>query len=100
MARFGSGIHCAVSRFWVVARTLIRKFRKTGITHDGTSFTPITVSVSYSRTPRMRKNDPVSHVMTKDVVILDLSDPISKARRLFEESGIHHLPVVKHWWAC
>ena len=42
----------------------------------------------------MRKNDPVSHVMTKDVVTLDLSDPISKARRLFEESGIHHLPVV------
>lgn len=42
----------------------------------------------------MRKNDPVSHVMTKDVVTLDLNDPISKARRLFEESGIHHLPVV------
>lgn len=42
----------------------------------------------------MRKNDPVSHVMTKDVVTLDLSDPISKARQLFESSGIHHLPVV------
>lgn len=42
----------------------------------------------------MRKNDPVSHVMTKDVVILDLSDPISKARRLFEESGIHHSPFA------
>ena len=39
----------------------------------------------------MRKNDPVSHVMTKDVVTLDLNDPISKARRLFEDSGIHHL---------
>lgn len=42
----------------------------------------------------MRKNDPVSHVMTKDVVTLDLNDPISKARRLFEDSGIHHLPVL------
>lgn len=42
----------------------------------------------------MRKNDPVSHVMTKEVVTLDLNDPISKARQLFEESGIHHLPVV------
>ncbi len=42
----------------------------------------------------MRKNDPVSHVMTKEVVTLDLSDPVSKARQLFEESGIHHLPVV------
>ena len=42
----------------------------------------------------MRKNDPVSHVMTKNVVTLDLSDPVSKARQLFEASGIHHLPVV------
>jgi CBS domain-containing protein len=32
--------------------------------------------------------------MTKEVVTLDLSDPVSKARQLFEESGIHHLPVV------
>ena len=43
----------------------------------------------------MRKNDPVSHVMTKDVVTLAMNDPVSKARRLFEESGIHHLPVVQ-----
>lgn len=42
----------------------------------------------------MRKNDPVSHVMTKSVVTLDVSDSLSKARRLFEESSIHHLPVV------
>lgn len=44
---------------------------------------------------RMRKNDSVTHVMTKDVVKLDLNDPVSKARKLFEDSGIHHLPVVK-----
>ncbi|MCA9034390.1 MAG: CBS domain-containing protein [Planctomycetaceae bacterium] len=42
----------------------------------------------------MRKNDPISHVMTKDVTTLDLSDPLSKARKLFEEKQIHHLPVV------
>ncbi len=42
----------------------------------------------------MRKNDPVSHVMTTNLVTLDLSDPISKARQLFEQSGIHHLPVI------
>ncbi|HQX49204.1 MAG TPA: CBS domain-containing protein [Planctomycetaceae bacterium] len=42
----------------------------------------------------MRKNDPVTHVMTKDVVHLDLNDPVSKARKLFELSGIHHLPVL------
>lgn len=42
----------------------------------------------------MRKNDPVSNVMTKDVLTLDVSDPVSKARKVFESSGIHHLPVV------
>lgn len=43
----------------------------------------------------MRKNDPVSHVMSKELVTLDVNDPISKGRRLFEDSGIHHLPVVR-----
>ena len=43
----------------------------------------------------MRKNDSVSHVMTKDVVKLAFNDPVSTARKLFEYSGIHHLPVVK-----
>jgi CBS domain-containing membrane protein len=43
----------------------------------------------------MRKNDPVSHVMSSNVITLDVNDPVSKARTLFESSGIHHLPVVK-----
>lgn len=42
----------------------------------------------------MRKNDPVSHVMSSKLVTLDISDPVSKARQLFESSSIHHLPVV------
>ncbi len=42
----------------------------------------------------IRKNDPVSHIMAKDVITLNLNDPISKARQLFEDSGIHHLPVL------
>ncbi|MEY3174801.1 MAG: Hypoxic response protein 1 [Planctomycetota bacterium] len=42
----------------------------------------------------MRRNDPVSHVMTKDVVTLDLNAPLSKARAMFEETGVHHLPVM------
>ena len=41
----------------------------------------------------MRKNDSVSHVMTKDVVKLDFNDPVSTARKLIEYSGIHHLPI-------
>ncbi len=35
-----------------------------------------------------------SHVMSSKLVTLDVSDPVSKARRLFESSSIHHLPVV------
>ncbi len=42
----------------------------------------------------MRKNDPIANVMTKNPVTLDISDPVSKARKLFETSSIHHLPVV------
>ncbi|MBL8816441.1 MAG: CBS domain-containing protein [Planctomyces sp.] len=42
----------------------------------------------------MKKNDPVSNVMTKTLVTLDINEPISKARQLFETSGVHHLPVV------
>lgn len=64
-------------------RELTRSHTQTGFVH----------LIPFESLP-MRKNDPVSHVMTKDVVTLDLSDPISKARRLFEDSGIHHLPVL------
>ncbi len=42
----------------------------------------------------MKKNDPVSHIIAKDVTTLDLSDPVSRARKIFEETSIHHLPVV------
>lgn len=42
----------------------------------------------------MRKNDPVTNVMAKDLITLNLNDPISKARMLFESLAIHHLPVV------
>ena len=43
----------------------------------------------------MKKNDPVTHIMSKKPVTLDSSDPVSKARQLFETTGVHHLPVVK-----
>ena len=42
----------------------------------------------------MRKNDPVSHVMTKELITLDVNAPVSEARRMFEGASIHHLPVV------
>ncbi|MCP5558558.1 MAG: CBS domain-containing protein [Verrucomicrobiaceae bacterium] len=42
----------------------------------------------------MKRNEPVTHVMTKDPVTLHHGDPISKARQLMREHGVHHLPVV------
>lgn len=42
----------------------------------------------------MKKNEPVSHIMTRDPVTVHHGDPISKIRRIFVETGIHHLPVT------
>lgn len=44
----------------------------------------------------MKKNDPVSHIMSRNLVTLEVSDPISKARQLFETAKVHHLPIVKN----
>ncbi|MFM7831009.1 MAG: CBS domain-containing protein, partial [Planctomycetaceae bacterium] len=33
--------------------------------------------------------------MTKDPVVLEAGDQLSKARKMFEETGVHHLPVVR-----
>ncbi|MFT5469129.1 MAG: CBS domain-containing membrane protein [Verrucomicrobiales bacterium] len=42
----------------------------------------------------MRKNEPVTHVMTMDPITVHHGDPISKVRQVFQENDIHHLPVV------
>lgn len=42
----------------------------------------------------MRKNDPISNVMTKDVVAVQVGEPVSKARQLLAEQKFHHLPVL------
>lgn len=44
---------------------------------------------------RMRKNDLVSHIMTRNLVTLDINQPVSKARQIFDSASIHHLPVVR-----
>jgi CBS domain-containing protein len=43
----------------------------------------------------MRKNEPVSRIMVRDVVTLDVNEPMSAARARFESAGVHHLPVVR-----
>ncbi|MBU2525970.1 MAG: CBS domain-containing protein [Bacteroidetes bacterium] len=43
----------------------------------------------------MKKNIPISKIMTRELVTLDISDDLYKAERLFKENKIRHLPVVK-----
>ncbi len=42
----------------------------------------------------MKKNEPVSKVMTIDLVTIHDHEPVSKLRKLFEDDDIHHVPVV------
>jgi len=43
----------------------------------------------------MKQKVPVSSIMTKEVVKLNLSDDLTKAEKLFKKHHIHHIPVVK-----
>ena len=42
----------------------------------------------------MRKNEPVTQIMTPDPLTVHHGDPISKVRGIFAEHVLHHLPVV------
>ena len=42
----------------------------------------------------MKRNDPISHLMSRNVVTVHHGDPISKVRSLVREHGVHHIPVV------
>lgn len=42
----------------------------------------------------MRKNVPVSTIMTKDIIKLTISDDLTKAESLFKHYKIRHIPVV------
>lgn len=42
----------------------------------------------------MKHNEPISRIMSSGAITLHSGDPISKARRLMRECGVHHLPVV------
>ncbi len=43
----------------------------------------------------MKKNEPVSSIMTKDVITVDHNDSLDSAERLFKTKYIRHIPVVK-----
>lgn len=42
----------------------------------------------------MKRNVPVSSIMTKNVIKLNLSDTLTKAEGLFKKYHIRHIPVV------
>jgi CBS domain-containing protein len=42
----------------------------------------------------MRKNEPIRKLMSTTVISIHHGEPVSQARKLMVESGVHHLPVV------
>lgn len=43
----------------------------------------------------MKKREPVSHIMTKDVISVKENDKLSEVAAIFRKKGIRHLPVKK-----
>ncbi|SFU61463.1 CBS domain-containing protein [Pustulibacterium marinum] len=43
----------------------------------------------------MKVNEPVSEIMTTNLVLLNTDDSLDKAERLFKKHHIRHIPVVK-----
>ena len=42
----------------------------------------------------MKRNEPVTKIMSTHLVTVHHGDPISKVRKLIQEHGMHHIPVV------
>lgn len=42
----------------------------------------------------MKKNEPISKVMSSSPISVHEGDPVSKVKQIIEEKGIHHVPVV------
>lgn len=42
----------------------------------------------------MKQNEPISRIMSTELVTVHHGDPISKVRQLMQKTGVHHLPVV------
>lgn len=42
----------------------------------------------------MKHNDPISKIMSRNVITVHHGDPLSKVRGLVREHGVHHIPIV------
>ncbi|MDQ3017300.1 MAG: CBS domain-containing protein [Bacteroidota bacterium] len=40
-------------------------------------------------------NEPLSSIMTRDVITADQDDSLATARKIFLQNKVHHLPIVK-----
>lgn len=43
----------------------------------------------------MKKREPVTKIMSKDLITLQLNEGLAKAEMLFKENHVRHIPVVK-----
>ena len=42
----------------------------------------------------MKRHEPISKIMSTNLVTVHHGDPVSKVRQLASEHGVHHIPVV------
>lgn len=44
---------------------------------------------------KLKQNESVAHIMTKDLQTVNVQTPLSTVGKIFAESRFHHLPVVR-----
>ena len=44
----------------------------------------------------MKQREPISHIMTKDLFKVNLTDTLLKVKDLFDQKRVRHLPVVSN----
>lgn len=44
----------------------------------------------------MNLSDPISKIMTKNLITLRPHDSVAEAAKIFDAHGIHHIPVIEH----
>jgi len=42
----------------------------------------------------MKQNEPVTRIMSTNLATVHHGEPLSKVRKLMQEAGVHHVPVV------
>ena len=42
----------------------------------------------------MKRNEPITKIMSTQLITVHHGDPVSKVRQLIRDQGLHHVPVV------